>query len=208
MKRFVYSVALVTAIMFGFSSCDEDDETSVDVKEQAVGTYNVKVNYYVSNGKQWDNSDFESGTDTGNAFIEGDKLKITIDDETYSFVKIAEASNGFTFDVEDYSFVDEGVTYTFKGLNGIELVSKKDGSSTKFNGAYFSDTKTLMFRFELPKEQFSAMLSDALSDNEDFMAPLLEIAGVDPYSALDIADKIEELLSKLSLIVEFVCVQK
>ena len=45
MKRIFYSVAILAATMIGFTSCDEEDE-KVDIKEQAVGDYNVTVQYW------------------------------------------------------------------------------------------------------------------------------------------------------------------
>ena len=61
---------------------------------------------------------------------------------------------------------------------------------------------------EMPKDQFSAMLSNAFAENEEFMAPLLELAEIDPATAIDAAAKIEAILSKLSLVLEFTCTKK
>lgn len=207
MKKILYSVALLAATMIGFTSCDEEEE-KVDVRDQAIGNYDVKINYFISDGKTWDNSDFTPDTETGVASIDGDNIKLTIDGENFKLVKIAEASNGFTFDVEDVVCTEDGTTYTLKGFNGFELVSKKDGKSTKFSGGFFSDTKTLKFYMEMPKDQFSAMLSNAFAENEEFMVPLLELAEIDPATAIDAAAEIEAILSKLSLVLEFTCTKK
>ena len=207
MKKILYSVALLAATMIGCTSCDEEEE-KVDVRDQAIGNYDVKINYFISDGKTWDNSDFTPDTETGVASIDGDNIKLTIDGENFKLVKIAEASNGFTFDVEDVVCTEDGTTYTLKGFNGFELVSKKDGKSTKFSGGFFSDTKTLKFYMEMPKDQFSAMLSNAFAENEEFMVPLLELAEIDPATAIDAAAEIEAILSKLSLVLEFTCTKK
>lgn len=207
MKKLIYSVAMLAATMIGFTSCEEEEE-KVDVRDQAIGNYNVKINYYISDGKSWDNSGIDPDTDTGVASIDGNNIKLTIDGDDFKLVKIAEASNGFTFDVEDAVCTEDGITYTLKGYNGFELVSKKDGTSTKFSGGFFSDTKTLKFYMEMPKDQFSAMLSEAFAEDEEFMAPFLALAEVDPVAAIDAAAEIEAILSKLSLILEITCKKK
>ena len=135
MKRIFYSVAILAATMIGFTSCDEEDE-KVDIKEQAVGDYNVTVQYYMydNSGKELESfGDADKGS--GSVAINGDALKLTYDGDAYNLVKIAEASNGFTFDVEDLTATEDGKTYTLTGYNAYELKSN-DGKSTKYNGVF------------------------------------------------------------------------
>ena len=209
MKRIFYLSALFAVTLVGFSACDEEDEEEnkkVDFREQAVGTYDATINFYIADGKEWDNSGMPEVKHSGIiASIDGNNIKLKLDEGEYlNLVKIAEASNGFTFDVEDCSY--DG--YTFIGFNGYELISKNDGKSTKFNGGFFSDKKTMEFYMECSKEQFSEMLSDSFTNDSEFMKPFLELAEIDPTTAMDIAAEIDEIISKISLIAKFTLTKK
>lgn len=50
MKHILYSIALATVVMFGFSSCGEkEEETTKDLRDDIVGTYSCVFNYAFSN---------------------------------------------------------------------------------------------------------------------------------------------------------------
>lgn len=207
MKRIFYSVAILAATMIGFTSCDEEDE-KVDIKEQAVGDYNVTVQYYMydNSGKELESfGDADKGS--GSVAINGDALKLTYDGDAYNLVKIAEASNGFTFDVEDLTATEDGKTYTLTGYNAYELKSN-DGKSTKYNGGFIAATKTLEFYMQMPSSQFSEILENALVADEDFINTFVQLAIIDEDLAEDLADEIDEIISKISLIVQVTCVKK
>lgn len=208
MKKILYSVALLAATMIGFTSCDEEDEKKVDVKEQAVGDYNVTVQYYLydNSGKELE-SFGDASKGTGSVAISSDALKLNYDGDAYNLVKIAEASNGFTFDVEDLTATEDGKTYTLKGYNAYELKSN-DGKSVKYNGGYISATKTLEFYMQLPNDQFSEMLENAIAEDEDMLNTFIQLAIIDEDLAEDLADEIEEIISKISMIVQITCVKK
>ena len=169
MKRLFFSMALFAAAMISLNLCyNGGNNKSVDVREQAVGDYTVSATLYLYDGKtltELDNNEFDGELPSvGKAELDGDGLKLTADGEVINLVKIAEASDGFTFDVKNMSVTEtdeetgEQVTRTLNGFNGYELKSK-DGSSVKCNGGFVSSTKTLEFYVEMPEEEKLAIIA-------------------------------------------------
>ena len=183
MKRLFFSMALLAATMMGFNSCDNDDKNA-DVREQAVGDYTVSATLYLYDGKaltELDNEELgEELPLVGKAEIDGDGMKLTAEGVVINLVKIAEASNGFTFDVKEMSVTEtdeetgEPLTYVMDGFNGYELKSD-DGSSVKYDGGFISSTNTLEFYVEEPEDEALAIIAMMLMPEDvmgDFMAML------------------------------------
>jgi hypothetical protein len=148
MKKLTYLAVLM--ILF-LSSCSKDEDPNP--RDQAIGTYPYTTTIYYLDTS--DNTlsplgaDFDyTGTfivskdpnDANGILIEesGDKIKGN---------KIASAKNGFSFDIESQTFTSDGTTYTIFGYDGVELQSQS-GSTVKYNGGYFSDSKKLQFYFQ------------------------------------------------------------
>ena len=212
MKRLFFSMALFAATMIGFNSCDNDDDKNVDVREQAVGDYTVSATLYLYDGKTL--TELEGGDDEvppmGKAEIDGDGMKLTADGEVINLVKIAEASNGFTFDVKDMSITEtdeetgEPYTYTLNGFNGYELKSA-DGNTVKYHGGFISLTKTLEFYVQMPEDQALALIA-LLALPEDlmgeFMAKLITGDEDGAYAIL------REFAEGRSVVMKVTCVKK
>ena len=185
MKKVFFSMALIAAAMIGFNLFNNgDDNKNVDVREQAVGDYTVSATLYLYDGKTLKELDADELGDVvpsvGKAELDGDGLKLTADGEVINLTKIAEASNGFTFDVKDMSITEtdedtgESFTYTLNGFNGYELKSD-DGGSVKYNGGYVSSTKTLEFYVEMPEDEALAIIAMLVMPEDamdNFMAKL------------------------------------
>lgn len=213
MKRLFFSMALFAATMIGFNSCDNgDDDKNVDIREQAVGDYTVSATLYLYDGKTL--TELENEGDevppVGKAEIDGDGMKLTADGEVINLVKIAEASNGFTFDVKDMSITEtdedtgEPFTYTLKGFNGYELKSA-DGSSVKYNGGFISSTKTLEFYVEMPEDQALALIALLAMPEElmeEFMGKLITGDEDGAYAIL------REYAEGRSVVMKVTCVKK
>ncbi|MBO7478543.1 MAG: hypothetical protein J6U04_11515 [Salinivirgaceae bacterium] len=212
MKRLFFSMALFAATMIGFNSCDNDDDKNVDVREQAVGDYTVSATLYLYDGKTL--TELEGGDDEvppmGKAEVDGDGMKLTADGEVINLVKIAEASNGFTFDVKDMSITEtdeetgEPYTYTLNGFNGYELKSA-DGNTVKYHGGFISSTKTLEFYVQMPEDQALALIA-LLALPEDlmgeFMAKLITGDEDGAYAIL------REFAEGRSVVMKVTCVKK
>ena len=214
MKRLFFSMALFAATMIGFNSCDnsDDDNKNVDVREQAVGDYTVSATLYLYDGKTL--TELEGGDDEvppmGKAEIDGDGMKLTADGDVINLVKIAEASNGFTFDVKDMSITEtdeetgEPYTYTLNGFNGYELKSA-DGNTVKYHGGFISSTKTLEFYVQMPEDQALALIA-LLALPEDlmgeFMAKLITGDEDGAYAIL------REFAEGRSVVMKVTCVKK
>ena len=182
MKKILYSVALLAATMIGFTSCDEEEK--VDVKEQAVGDYTVTSTYYWYDGKALEDMELEDDEPAAaKVVLDGDGLKMTCDGDVVSIVKIAEASNGFTFDVKEMSFTEEGQTYTLKGFNGYELKSS-DGKSVSYNGGYISANKTLEFYVELPTADVAKMFAELFEGNEELATVFANLSVVMKFTCV------------------------
>lgn len=198
MKKLFFSMALLAAAMIGFNLFfnGDGDNKNVDVREQAVGDYIVSATLYLYDGKtlkELDNDELGNEVPSvGKAEIDGDGIKLTADGEVINLTKIAEASNGFTFDVKDMSITEtdeetgEPYTYTLNGFNGYELKSA-DGSSVKCDGGFVSSTKTLEFYVEVPEDEALALIAmwvmpeDAM---DNFMAKLFTGDNDGAYSLL------------------------
>ncbi len=134
---------LVAIVAIGFTSCSTDGEPEVDVRDQAVGTYSGTMTYYIleEDGDlvSYESLELEpSESDINNVQVSKDEandgsIKITSGGDVIYGIKIEEAGNGFTFDIE--SQVYEGMTIT--GYNCIDL------GGIKYHGAFSSETDEL-----------------------------------------------------------------
>lgn len=214
MKRLFFSMALFAATMIGFNACDnnDDDNKNVDVREQAVGDYTVSATLYLYDGKTLTELEGEGDEvpPVGKAEIDGDGLKLTADGEVINLVKIAEASNGFTFDVKDMSITEtdeetgEPYTYTLTGFNGYELKAA-DGSTVKYHGGFVSKTNTLEFYVEMPEDQALALIALLAMPEElmgEFMTKLFAGDEEGAYAIL------REYAEGRSVVMKVTCVKK
>ncbi len=144
LRQTLSTAAMLSAVLI-FSGCSEDDP--VDVRDQAMGTYNYTMDIYVLNGSSLIPLELqETGTVIASKTAQGFEVK---EGGEIAFVgsKIAEASNGFTFDIETQTVDVDGQTVTVEGYDGVEL------GSVKYNGFYDSSKKELIGYF-----QFDAIL--------------------------------------------------
>ncbi len=140
-------VALFATIAF---SCSDDEEV-VDVRAQAVGSYNYEMTAYVINSSgaltQFGSSDdgtFSVANDPANE----SGLIISEGSTKFTANKVTLASNGFSFDVPAQTIKDDdGTTLSISGYNGISLTST-GGSATLYNGGYITSTKKFTFWFQ------------------------------------------------------------
>lgn len=152
------------------SACDKEDETPVDVREQAVGSYNGTMeilaldDYNVEYSEE--NISFTVAKNSGNST----SIDISVEGDVVKGVKVAEASNGFTFDVENQNIDldDDGDNETIEGVDFFEL------GGTKYHGMYDSGKNELSFAMSSSIEVDTD--DDGLVDTE--MEVLIGISGV------------------------------
>ena len=169
MKRYLFA-ALMATVLVGFASCSKDEDKNV--AEEGVGTYDVKITYFFEQDKKLYNSGMEPETETATVSLDGENLKVEIDGDVLKLVKIREASNGFTFDVEDVTFTDEGESFTLTGYNGFVL-----GEDVAYAGAYISATKKLEFYYEMSRDKFYDIFVDEMMSDEEWVKSCLEEKG-------------------------------
>ena len=206
MKRYLFA-ALMATVLVGFSSCkkDDDEDNKKNVAEQAVGTYNVTINYYFEENKKLSNSGMEAEKTEAVVSLDGENLKIVIDDETISAVNIKEASNGFTFDVASLTITEDGESYTMTGYKGFLL-----GDNTGCDGAYIAVNNKLEFYYEIPRENFyEEFVAEMLSD-EEWVKSCIEEKGYASIEEInEFASKyVKETYAKYKFVMDFECTKK
>ncbi len=156
--------ALLTFTTFSCKEDDKDDPKPVDVREQAVGKYKGT----------WETlllADFETEIfDEQNITFKVSKNKdnnasidITFEGNVIKGVKVAEASNGFSFDIETQTIEDideDGEKEEVEGEEFFEL------GGTKYHGMFNSKTKEFMFGLS------SMLFIDLDGDNVPELTPV------------------------------------
>lgn len=199
MRKLFYTAALFAATMIGFTSCDKsDDDSSANVKKEAVGDCSVQRAFLLSDGKTL--SDFNDKVDyvpaSGKIVSTDEGLQMQSDGDAISLINITESANGFTCDVKSILVKDEeSGDFTVTGFNGYEM---------KYHGGYNSSTKTLEFYLDWPMDNekigWCALL---LPENEDVMKQITTIEDEAVKT-----QKIEELGAKYKYVVKYTCVKK
>ncbi len=146
MKNFKNVLLLLSVILVSFSSCKKDEPT--DVRDAAIGEYNGTMTIYTlfDDGELVEDEEvFGKPQTINNVTISKDNtnegsIKIDLDGDVVYGSKIAEADNGFTFDIESQQY-DE---MTINGYNTAEL------GTSKYNGLFDSNAKELCIGFETP----------------------------------------------------------
>lgn len=212
MKKILYSVALLAATMIGFTSCDEEEEKP-DFRDQAIGEYNVTLKQYYA----IENSDADEYTlytmesvmkasgatdcpDLSKQFTatlskDGEGLKLTatsVFSDEWTFVKLAEASNGFTFDIKEYEAVvdNAGTKAKFTNYPGAKL------GDVKYNGLYTNGV--LKFNLKDNGEMEKAIWKPLTDDADAFAAFQEKIKG----------SELEKVLTDGDVILQFTCTKK
>lgn len=137
----ILSFVLIAMVTFTTTSCSEDDAETVDVRDQAIGSYEGTLEIlsladlnveYVEDAISFIVEKNDDNASTINISIDGDIIK---------GVKVAEASNGFTFDIETQSLnLDDDIEdETIEGEDFFEL------GGTKYHGLYDSSKKEFSF---------------------------------------------------------------
>ncbi len=177
-KYLVLSLTMTAVGVLCACGDDTDDDVvvpeTVDVRDQAVGTYEGKVACLVEcEGKLVDISsliedqsvlDFSANvTKNGN-----NAINIEIDGDNIVVSKIAAASNGFLGDIEN-EFKFDG--YTATGYKGCRLESA--GSTTeRYSAIYVSTNEMLSFFISTEAEAILTMVNE-----EDKVAVLAKMTG-------------------------------
>lgn len=178
-KYLMLSLAMTAAGALCACGDDKEDDVvvpeTVDVRDQAVGTYEGKVACLVEcEEKLVDISsliedqtvlDFSANvTKNGN-----NAINIEIDGDDVVVSKIAAASNGFVGDIEN-EFKFDG--YTATGYKGCTLTSV--GSTTeRYSAIYLSEEETLSFYISTEAEAILTMVKE-----EDKVAVLAKMTGL------------------------------
>jgi len=178
-KYLVLSLAMTAAGALCACGDDKEDDVVVpeivDVRDQAVGTYEGKVACLVECEEKLvdisslieDQSvlDFSANvTKNGN-----NAINIEIDGDNVVVSKIAAASNGFVGDIEN-EFKFDG--YTATGYKGCTLTSV--GSTTeRYSAIYLSEEETLSFYISTEAEAILTMVKE-----EDKVAVLAKMTGL------------------------------
>ena len=137
MKKLV--VGMCALLSVALISCKEDEPAPPDIRLAAVGEYsgNAKF-YYVDSGDlvyfpgEDQNTTFEVSVGTAEKTI-----KIEWNDINITGTKVEEASNGFTFDIN--SFTWDGISCN--GYPGIEL------GTVEYEGLFVKASERLTFYF-------------------------------------------------------------
>lgn len=150
MKR---SSIILMAVMFGAvtffaTSCSkedvEKDEPVVDIRDQSVGNYNGTVFLFLATNTQVADTTWPENFSVSKNSSNSLSVDFIIDgDIAFTGSKIAEASNGFTFDIEEQTFTDDGNDFTVTGANIVEL------GGTKYHGAYETSSKEIGAAFNI-----------------------------------------------------------
>lgn len=178
-KYLMLSLAMTAAGALCACGDDKEDDVvvpeTVDVRDQAVGTYEGKVACLVECEEKLvdisslieDQSvlDFSANvTKNGN-----NAINIEIDGDDVVVSKIAAASNGFVGDIEN-EFKFDG--YTATGYKGCTLTSV--GSTTeRYSAIYLSEEETLSFYISTEAEAILMMVNE-----EDKVAVLAKMTGL------------------------------
>lgn len=178
-KYLMLSFAMTAAGALCACGDDKEDDVvvpeTVDVRDQAVGTYEGKVACLVECEEKLvdisslieDQSvlDFSANvTKNGN-----NAINIEIDGDNVVVSKIAAASNGFVGDIEN-EFKFDG--YTATGYKGCTLTSV--GSTTeRYSAIYLSEEETLSFYISTEAEAILMMVNE-----EDKVAVLAKMTGL------------------------------
>ena len=141
-----------------FTSCskdDDDDSTPVvtDVRDQAVGDYDGKIYFFALSNTSVADSSFEQNFTIKKNSDNPLSIDFVIDGNTEIIgTKIAEASNGFSFDVEDQDFTMNGETVTVTGIDLFQL------GGTKYHGAFEAASKEIGVAFEFSGTNFVGII--------------------------------------------------
>jgi hypothetical protein len=149
MKTKLHSLGFLALLAIVTLSCSKDDPKP-DPRTAAMGTYNYTTKYYYINADNelefTDDDLTETGTaiaavtDNGFQISEGGKVQ-------FKAVKVTEASNGFTFDIESQTITEDGQTVTISGYEGATLTTA-GGSVTKYDGVFLKADKKLEAYFQ------------------------------------------------------------
>lgn len=180
----LFSVVATSLCLASCSDSDDDDNSSVDVREQAVGSYASKMNLYIRvEDKLYSLGDLIPATDLGTTTVAkaGDNALLwKCDDYQVTLSKVKAVSNGLAFDIDD-SFKFDG--YNVSGYKGAE-VSGSNSVTEKYSGLYLTSGGTLTFWLTTDIENFI----DA--DDEDQVAGILAI--ISSFTSLDDIIKADE----------------
>lgn len=135
----------VFVAVVGFGCSKDDDDVKPDIREQAIGSYSYTGYAIAENGSNATVSGHmivsKHGSDNNMLII-----SIELDGETdiIHAAKIAEASNGFTFDVVEMDGIDDdGDKFTISGYDVITL------GSSKYHGGFDKEKKEISIGFKL-----------------------------------------------------------
>lgn len=201
MKRYLFA-ALMATVLVGFSSCEKDEEKFVG--EQAVGTYEAKLTYYLAEDLKLTNAGIDAETCVATVTRDGDNLKIDLDGDIVKVAKIKETSNGFIFDVEDLTVTEDGETYTMTGYKGFQLEEEKTG----YHGAYLSATNKLEFYYEMPKEDMYDLMTELMLADAEFVKGLKD-KGYSDDEIYDMSyESAKKTFGKYKYVVDIECTKK
>ena len=131
-----------------FSACSDDEESPKDIRDQAVGTYNYVLDFAFVD-EEGDIIEISELSKTGTFMVKknakDNKMIDFFEDEKLEFCgsKIAEAANGFTFDVPTQILEDDDLgEITISGFNLFQL------GNTTYNGFYDSTKKQISAAFQ------------------------------------------------------------
>ncbi len=141
--------ACLSSVML-LTSCKKDEV--IDPRDQIVGTYTGKVNVLAKYSEEpslgLDDETFEENVTIKiekNASVK-DEINITeldADGNTiYKANAVTDAINGVTFNIPSQTITESEVTYTISGYTNFTL------GSSKYDGAYNSNTNILKFGYE------------------------------------------------------------
>jgi hypothetical protein len=134
---------------FVLSACEKDEEEKAkDVRDQAVGIYNYTLSLaFIDEDGTF--IEIEEAEEQGTFTVkknDSDNKKIDFFEDgklVFSGSKIAEASNGFTFDIPEQTFENDDLgTITIAGFDMFEL------GTTRYNGVFYSADKKIQAAFQ------------------------------------------------------------
>lgn len=202
--KFILSSFIAMACTFSFVSCSDDDDDDEPIAQQAVGDYNITMAYYLYDGETFYDMHLDESTSSATVTLNGNDLKLDAgDNEIINLVKVAAASNGFTFDVEDYSIED----IKFTGYNAYAIQSS-DGKQVLYNGGYINASKKLEFYVEMPQEYAEALVTAEMLSDEDLLTTLIDAYLIDEEVGDAVTDVLDALTEKYRLLIRFTSIKK
>lgn len=166
-KKFLFVLGTLLSSVLLFSACGSDEKSEdPDVRDIVVGNFNGTMSmYWLVNGELESDEEIFGKAESINLTVAKDgtnqkAIQLNIGGDIFYGSKIEAAANGLGFDIESQTF--EGMTIT--GYNAGTV------GTTKYNGVYLDDEKTLSVGFQVSIKDFVKFWIEDIEDEDEKVA--------------------------------------